>query len=218
MTLKLSTDKNATDVVWSGSVTVEAAKPQSLSATVTTPGLVNHVLTGTTLKVNAIVKNEGSNTYENAIKLVVWKIAWDDPETKIGGYSYWLDQSKSVMTTIQPGETKDVNFEVKDLDLAGEYFYSLYYYSEKTDVDFEITETGFSLTEEQEEQEETVIPGDADGNCKVEAADIDAVVKYIFEGEFEGFKFENANLNGDDKVDAADLVLLIKMVNEQLDE
>jgi len=32
------------------------------------------------------------------------------------------------------------------------------------------------------------------------------------EGNFEGFKFENANLNDDDKVDAADLVLLINML------
>jgi hypothetical protein len=204
MTLKLSTDKNATDVVWSGSVTVEAAKPQSLSATVTTPGLVNKVLTGTTLKVNAAVKNEGSNAYENAIELVLWK-----KDSAPESYSYWLDKTKSVMTTIQPGETKDVNFEVKDLDLDGEYFYSLYYYSEKTGVDFEITDTGFSLTEEEEE---TVMPGDADGNGALEAADINAVVIYIMEGNFEGFKFENANLNDDDKVDAADLVLLINML------
>ncbi len=54
--------------------------------------------------------------------------------------------------------------------------------------------------------------GDADGNGKVEAADIDAVVRYIMEGDFVGFNFDNANLNDDDKVDAADLVLLIKML------
>ena len=46
----------------------------------------------------------------------------------------------------------------------------------------------------------------------VEAADIDAVVKYIMEGDFEGFNLKNADLNGDNKVDAADLVLLIKML------
>ena len=65
---------------------------------------------------------------------------------------------------------------------------------------------------EEMEMGPSVIPGDADGNGKVEAADIDAIVKYIMEGDFEGFNFKNADLNGDDKVDAADLVLLIKML------
>lgn len=213
MTLSISTDYYATNKVWSGSVTVGTAKPQSLSATVTTPGLVNHVLTGTTLQVNAVVKNEGSNTYENAIKLQVCWITWEDPET--GYYGYSFDKTKSVVTTILPGETKNVNFEVKDLDLDSKYFYLVSYYSAKTSVNFEIFDTSFSLTEEteeQEEQEETVKPGDADGNGEFEAADIDAVVKYIMEGDFEGFNFKNANLNGDDKVNAADLVLLINML------
>ena len=109
----------------------------------------------------------------------------------------------------------EVNFEIKDLDLDGKYFYSIWYYSENMGVEFEIPDTRFSLTEEPEnpeEPEETPISGDADGNGKVEAADIDAVVKYIMEGDFEGFNFKNADLNGDDKVDAADLVLLIKML------
>ena len=213
MTLSISTDYYASNKVWSESVVVGTAKPQLLSATVTTPGLVNHVLTGTTLQVNAVVKNEGSNTYENAIKLQVCRITWEDPET--GYYGYSFDKTKSVVTTILPGETKNVNFEVKDLDLDSKYFYLVSYYSAKTSVNFEIFDTSFSLTEEteeQEEQEETVKPGDADGNGEFEAADIDAVVKYIMEGDFEGFNFKNANLNGDDKVNAADLVLLINML------
>ena len=62
------------------------------------------------------------------------------------------------------------------------------------------------------EMEPQVTPGDADGNGVVNAADIDAVVRYIMEGDFDGFNFDNANLQKDDKVDAADLVLLINMV------
>lgn len=119
------------------------------------------------------------------------------------------------MTTILPGETMEVNFEVKDLDLDGKYFYSIWYYSENMGVELIPAETSFILKEEPvdpEEPEDTPISGDADGNGKVEAADIDAVVKNIMEGDFEGFNFKNADLNGDDKVDAADLVLLINMV------
>ena len=57
----------------------------------------------------------------------------------------------------------------------------------------------------------TSLPGDADGNGSVGPEDIKAIVKYIMGGWYEGFNFENANLNGDDKVDASDLVLLINM-------
>jgi hypothetical protein len=53
------------------------------------------------------------------------------------------------------------------------------------------------------------VEGDANNDTEVDAEDIEAVVRYIMEGEFEGFNFDNANLNGDDTVDAADLVLLI---------
>lgn len=57
----------------------------------------------------------------------------------------------------------------------------------------------------------TSLPGDADGNGSVGPEDIEAIVKYIMGGWYEGFNFENANLNGDGKVDASDLVLLINM-------
>ena len=55
--------------------------------------------------------------------------------------------------------------------------------------------------------------GDASGNGTVGPEDITAVVRYIMEGYYDGFNFNNADLNGDDNVDAADLVRLIKMVN-----
>lgn len=56
------------------------------------------------------------------------------------------------------------------------------------------------------------LSGDADGNGYVEADDIAVVVNYILTGEDEELFFENADLNNDKKVDAADLVLLIKKV------
>ena len=68
----------------------------------------------------------------------------------------------------------------------------------------------FATVTEMENQDTK--PGDADGNGVVNAADIDAVVRYIMTGDTTNFVFGNANLNGDDKVDAADLVLLIQKV------
>jgi len=57
------------------------------------------------------------------------------------------------------------------------------------------------------------IPGDANSDWKVNADDIDVTVDYIMKGKTEGFVFENADTNGDDKVDAADIVKIVNMVN-----
>ena len=55
--------------------------------------------------------------------------------------------------------------------------------------------------------------GDANGNGTVGSEDITAIVNYIMSGDTTNFIFENADLNTDGNVDAADLVRLIKMVN-----
>lgn len=56
---------------------------------------------------------------------------------------------------------------------------------------------------------EEPVKGDANNDGKVNADDIKAVVDYILTGKTAGFNFDNADLNGDKKVNAADLVLLI---------
>lgn len=53
--------------------------------------------------------------------------------------------------------------------------------------------------------------GDADGNGVVNANDVKTVVDYIMGKNPANFVFANANMNGDNVVDAADLVLLISM-------
>ena len=56
--------------------------------------------------------------------------------------------------------------------------------------------------------------GDADNNGVVDGDDVKAIARYITEGDYEGFCFDNADMNGDQKVDAADIVLLINDVNK----
>ena len=67
----------------------------------------------------------------------------------------------------------------------------------------------FKTIKELEYSEEL---GDADGNGNVDSDDVKAIARYITEGAYEGFFFDNANLNDDDRVDAADLVLLINKI------
>ncbi len=54
--------------------------------------------------------------------------------------------------------------------------------------------------------------GDADNNGVVDGDDVKAIARYITEGDYEGFCFDNADMNGDKKVNAADLVLLINKI------
>lgn len=201
MPLKVSTDYDATNEVWSESVTVEAAKPQSLSGTMVIDNFDkdNRILHGTTFKMAVNVKNEGDNPYENAVVLELYEVL--PGETY--GYSF---KSKSVMASIEPGETKTLVLTIPGLNLDNRYFFIVSYSSSGVNVPLglPLTQMAFSL--------DASLPGDADGNGEVNAADIDAVVRYIMEGDFDGFNFDNANLSGDDNVDAADLVLLINMV------
>lgn len=54
--------------------------------------------------------------------------------------------------------------------------------------------------------------GDADGSGEVDADDVKAVVRYIKEGSFEGFVFDNADVKKDGKVNIADLVKIIDII------
>lgn len=206
-TLSISTNapQNLSDasVVWEKDFTVSAAKPQNLSATATTPGLANYVLTGTTLRVNASVTNEGTNKYENVIVLELFKNTADPSSVWMSGP---LVASKSVMTKIECGETETVNFVVEGLDLESEYFYHIYYMSEGNGMIWELTgvNTSFSLTAEAP----TPVPGDVTGEGDVDEDDLNTIIGYIMAGQYDS----KADLNNDKKVDAADLVLLIKLL------
>ena len=57
-----------------------------------------------------------------------------------------------------------------------------------------------------------VVKGDVNHDGKVSTTDVKAVADYIMTGKTDGFDFDNADQNGDKKVDVADLVLLIDKV------
>ena len=57
--------------------------------------------------------------------------------------------------------------------------------------------------------------GDINGDGVVGQDDIDLIVEYILTGvKPKGFVFENADVNGDNKVDAADIVEIVNMINK----
>lgn len=188
MTLKISTDYEATDVVWSEAVTVEAAKPHSLSGKMVIDNFDEDkmVLSGTTLKVTAQITNKGVNDYDNVIELDLYKNT--DPSSDSFGGPFVM--SKSVMATIPVGETREVDFVIKDLNPDDEYFFFVNY-SSAGEPKRLLTGYPFTLTEETDT-----------------SVDVTTLVQLIMAGQYD----EKADLNKDNKVDAADLVLLINKV------
>jgi thiol-disulfide isomerase/thioredoxin len=61
---------------------------------------------------------------------------------------------------------------------------------------------------------ETDMDGDANNDNVVDNKDVDAVVRYIMYGDIKGFNFKNADVNGDKKVNATDIVILVRMIRE----
>ena len=61
----------------------------------------------------------------------------------------------------------------------------------------------------------SVIPGDANGDGKVNMTDVNVVKDYIITGKTEGFYFNNADANGDNVVNAADIVKIINIIEKQ---
>lgn len=205
ITFSISTDapRNLSDakVVWEKTIAVSAAKPQSLSATMVIDNFDDEkgILSGTTLNMTLNVKNEGVNSYENAIVLQLYKVV-------PGAEFHPLFTSKSVMATIEPGETKPVVLTISGLNLDDQYFFALTYSSAGENPYFEVPWNlyKFSLTAEAP----TPVPGDVTGEGDVDEDDLNAIVGLIMAGEYD----EKADLNNDDKVDAADLVLLVNIV------
>jgi len=58
----------------------------------------------------------------------------------------------------------------------------------------------------------STISGDANNDGNLDQKDIDAVIHYIMTGDTNNFIFDNANVNGDNKVDIADIVLLVNKI------
>ena len=202
MTLVISTDYEGTNVLRTETITVGAAKPQSISGTMVIDNYdkTHRVLTGTTLKVTAQVTNKGENIYDNVIQFVLCRNTEDPSSDFIGGP---VVTEKSVMAYIQPGETKEVVFVIEDLNPDDMYFFQVYYYSAGSDKRF-LSSGPFTLTTE----EPTPVPGDVDGDGDVDKADVETIMGYIMAGEY----VKEADLNNDDKVDVADIVACIKLL------
>lgn len=169
-----------------------------------------------------VVIPEGVETIsENAFSycLNLKKIVLPSTLTSIANNAFYCNTSVEAVIShiVNPCTIPDRVFRLEYWDdLNGEYSYppspatlyiplgtkSLYEAAGWTDQ--------FTKVEEGEPQEDIV--GDVNNDGLVDGKDIDAIIRYILEGDYEGFIFENADVNADEKINAADIVEVVKII------
>lgn len=166
----------------------------------------------TDLKIPEGVKHIGKNAFEECHALKTVSL----PSTllSIGDGAFGNDYNlQSVVTAMESPCTIDRSVFVVDKEVGSEHvgvFSSADLYvpiGKKTVYETADVWKEFPLIKEMD-----TLLGDADGSGGVDADDIKAVVRYIMEGDFEGFFFDNADVVKDGKVNAADLVKIIYKV------
>ena len=144
----------------------------------------------------------------------VWIEGTEDIEEK--GFEYWINSSgntraigKDVKKVIVNGNMTTVVLE--DLAIGTEYGYRSYmktascttYGEEKT---FKTSETAIDTDD---------VEGDVNGDGVVDDADLKDVVSHIMGNTPIGFNKNAADVNNDNKVNAADIVLINKIINKK---
>ncbi len=125
-TIKVSTDANGNNVLWTSTATFTAAPAASLSGS----SITISDLTGSTVEARAItgsctVKNNGTSTFDDYIIARLYR--------RVGEYSGSPTTQVKLPVTIDPSGSQAVNFSFDhDLKVGEDYFVMLHYYNETT--------------------------------------------------------------------------------------
>ena len=186
-TFKFTADKNGTKVLYTTNVTVSAATAAAFTAT------NSATVSGTTITVKSVLKNNGSDTYNDYILAKMWK---HRPTSGNTGYS---DNSIAQPLYLNSGGTTTLNFVFTGLEHGTGYHFSIYYYSNG-----ELVKAGSNTS--------TKTPSlyDINEDGAVNSADITAIYDAILNGnlEYKGY----SDLNGDGVVNAADITTIYNYI------
>ena len=186
-TFKFTADKKGTKVLYTTNVTVSAATTAAFTAT------NSATVSGTTITVKSVLKNNGSDTYNDYILAKMWK---HRPTSGNTGYG---DNSIAQPLYLNSGGTTTLNFVFTGLEHGTGYHFSIYYYSNG-----ELVKAGSSTS--------TKTPSlyDINEDGAVNSADITAIYDAILNGnlEYKGY----SDLNGDGVVNAADITTIYNYI------
>ena len=182
-TLKFTADKKGNKVLYNTSVSIAATTAASFAATNTA------TVSRNTITVKSVLKNIGTDTYNDYIVAKAWK-HW--PTSGNTGYG---DNSIAKTLYLNSGGTSTLNFEFTGLEHGTGYHFSIYYYSNGEQV-----KAGSST------YTTTVSAFDINEDGSVSSVDITALYNSLINGDltYRGY----CDLNGDGAVNASDITVL----------
>ena len=182
-TFKFTADKKGTKVLFSTSVNISATTATSFTATNTA------TVSGTTITVKSVLKNTGTDTYNDYIVARAWK-HW--PTSGNTGYS---DNSIAKTLYLNSSGTSTLTFDFTGLEHGTTYHFSIYYYSNGERV-----KAGSSTSSR------TTNLYDINEDGSVTSVDITALYNALINDDltYRGY----CDLNGDGAVTSADVTVL----------
>ena len=121
--VKITTDSEGNNVVWSESMTIEQSLPYTLTGEVAIDGERNYTIEGTTINATFTIKNEGENAYDDEVIISLV------PIDENGNWNYNGEITEVRNLKLAVGEEKELIATFPDLTEGQEYFLGLQYYS-----------------------------------------------------------------------------------------
>jgi len=176
-------DREGTKTLYTTNVNIAAATATAFSAT------NSATVSRNTITVKSVLKNIGTDTYNDYIVAKMWK-HW--PTSGNSGYG---DNTIAKTLYLNSNGTSTLNFEFTGMEHGTQYHFSIYYYSNG-----ELVKAGSST------YTQTVNLYDINEDGAVTSVDITALYNAILNGDlqFKGY----CDLNGDGAVNSTDITVL----------
>ena len=205
-TITWSWDKNGNDPIATRSLTINPMPAANLSATfkildVTDEG--ERIITSDKFSLELTITNNGSTPYDEDISAKLYKNIYGTTGSSVQGLNKHL--------VLGPGETTTMRFDLTNVVDGWKYFATALYYSEGEQIRF--ARTTFHTIVFPDGPSHEVIPGDVNGDGRVDVTDVSMTISHIL-GNLPSSEliFQAADVNNDGRVDVTDVASMIRIV------
>ncbi len=186
-------------ILWESSpFMVATPKEQKLAISYNIAGLNGDgVLDSKTFKGTATIENKGTNTYDDEVVFQLW--------IPVDGYLVGEPVEVVRQVKLKAGEKTTVDIEFSGLETEVNYYLQVYYFSTNNEP------TGY-MWFTVDPSAPSYVPGDANGDGKVNVTDIVEMVNYILGKPSANFNKAAADVNGDGEVNVTDIVSVVSVI------
>lgn len=194
---KPSNEVTAGDAFYTFDITVSEPAPQpAASLSVSNLNIPSSITTGTDFEVSMTITSTGGSFSDN-VNVYYTVGAASSTKTLLNSYPYTLAEDESAPLTLP------LNFAT-----VGKYTFYLY----AGDAEEAFASFSFTVTSSVAPGESG--QGDADGNGVVDVSDVVTVVNYISTGVSSAINKQNADVNGDGRINVTDAIEIVRRIIE----